>query len=55
LKKTKPDTEEFAKIMQVFPDLLRMTTESEDMFLMLHGVTALKTFIHLGHKHVLKL
>jgi hypothetical protein len=28
--------------------------KSEDMFLLLHGTTALKTFIHQASTHVLK-
>jgi len=29
--------------------------KSEDMFLLLHGTTALKTFIHQASNHVLKI
>lgn len=56
LKKTKDkDSEDFIKITNVFPKLLDFVLKSEDMFLLLHGTTALKTFINLGHKEILKL
>ena len=54
LKYTKTD-DDFEKIVAVFPQLLSFIERSEDMFLLLHGTTALKTFIHLAHVHVLKL
>lgn len=53
LKHTKKD-EEFEKIVAVLPDLLTYIEKSEDMFLLLHGTTALKTFIHHASPHVLK-
>lgn len=49
LKKTKKkDSVEFALIIDVFPKLLDYINKSEDMFLLLHGTSALRTFIHLG-------
>jgi hypothetical protein len=50
LKKTKEkNSEDFKKITDVFPKLLEYVLKSEDMFLLLYGTTALKTFVHLGH------
>lgn len=40
--------------MDVFPQLLDYVHKSEDMFLLLHGTAALKTFIHLGSQEILK-
>jgi hypothetical protein len=55
LKKTKDKTSpEFVKIMDQFPKLLEYVLKSEDMFLLLHGTSTLKTFIHLGHQEILK-
>ena len=54
LKKTKDHaTPEFEKIIDAFPALLEYVRNSEDMFLLLHGTSALRTFIHLGHKEIL--
>jgi len=41
--KTEEDQE---KIVAVFPQLLNYVDRSDDMFLLLNGTTALKTFIH---------
>lgn len=55
LKKTKDkQSSDFAKIIDQFPKLLEYVYKSEDMFMLLHGTTALKTFIHLGHTEILK-
>lgn len=55
LRKTKDkQSADFAKIIDVFPKLLEYVHKSEDMFLLLHGTAALKTFIHLGSKEILK-
>lgn len=49
LKKTKDKTSpEFGKIMHVFPKLLNYVHKSDDMFLLLNGVSTLRTFINLG-------
>ncbi len=49
LKKTKDKTSpEFGKIMDVFPKLLNYVHKSDDMFLLLNGVSTLRTFINLG-------
>ena len=53
MKHTKTD-EDFEKIVAVLPKLLTFIEKSEDMFLLLHGTTALKSFIHLASPHVLK-
>ena len=39
----------------MFPKLLEYVLKSEDMFLLLHGTSALRTFIHLGHEQILKI
>ena len=47
LKKSKgKKQEDFAKIIDVFPQLLEYIRKSDDMFLLLHGTSTLKTFIH---------
>lgn len=52
-KTTQPD--EFNKIIVLFPQLLNIVHKSDDMFLHLHGTTALKTFIFTGHQEILKI
>ena len=47
--------EEFEKIIGVFPQLLNFVKKSEDMFLLLHGTTAIKNFIFVGHVEILKI
>jgi len=54
LKNAKTE-EDKAKVIEVFPKILAYVEKSEDMFLLLNGTQTLKTFIHLGHKHVLRL
>lgn len=57
LRKTNKDNKEspdFQKILEVFPRILDYVYKSEDMFLLLHGTAALKTFIHLGAQEILK-
>ena len=50
LKKTKDhQSADFNKIIDQFPKLLEYVAKSDDMFLLLHGTSALRTFIHLGH------
>ena len=51
LKKTDREKypEDFTKIVAVFPQLMGFVKKSEDVFLLLHGTTALKNFIFLGH------
>lgn len=50
LKKTKNHmSEEYNKVIDVFPALLKYVLKTEDMFLLLHGTSALRTFIHIGH------
>lgn len=29
--------------------------KSDDMFLLMHGTTAIKTFVHLAHKKILEI
>ena len=57
LKKTDREkhAEDFCKIVAVFPQLLGFVKKSEDVFLLLHGTTALKNFIFLGHQEILKI
>jgi len=54
LKKAKSE-EERSKIIAVFPELVNFIEKSDDMFLLLNGTTALKTFIHLAHTQILEL
>lgn len=55
LKKTKDKSSpEFVKIIETFPKLLEYVNKSEDMFLLLHGTSTLRTFIHLGSQEILK-
>lgn len=56
LKKTKDhQSADFTKIIEQFPKLLDYVNRSEDVFLLLHGTSALRTFIHLGHQEILKI
>ena len=52
LKNSKSD-EDRAKVVAVFPDILKYVEKSDDMFLLLNGTQTLKTFIHLAHKQIL--
>jgi hypothetical protein len=52
LKQARTD-EERGKVAGVFPELLSFMERSDDMFLLLNGTTALKTFIHLAHQQIL--
>ena len=54
LKKTDREahSEDFKKIVSIFPKLLNFVRKSEDMFLLLHGTTALKNFIFVGHQEI---
>lgn len=55
LKKTDKESSDFNKIIDVFPKILDYVNKSEDMFLLLYGTQTIKTFIYLGHIHILKL
>lgn len=48
LKRTNRTTPEFGKILDFFPKLLHYVQRSDDMFLLLNGVSTLRTFINLG-------
>ena len=48
LKKTNRTTPEFGKILDLFPKLLQYVHKSDDMFLLLNGVSTLRTFMNLG-------
>lgn len=52
LKNSKTE-EDKAKVIETFPKILHYVEKSDDMFLLLNGTQTLKTFIYLGHKHVL--
>ena len=43
------------KIVDVFPKLLNYVKKSDDMFLLLHGTSALRTFINLAAPDILKI
>ena len=49
LKRTK-DGPELGKIVDVFPNLLQFIGKSDDMFLLLHGTSALRIFISVASK-----
>ena len=49
LKRTK-ESPELKKIVEVFPNLLSYVGKSDDMFLLLHGTNALRTFISIASK-----
>jgi len=34
---------------------MQYVAKSDDMFLLLHGTAALRTFIHIAHKEILKI
>ena len=57
LKKTDREkhSDDFKKIVAVFPQLMNFVKKSDDMFLLLHGTTALKNFIFLGHQEILQI
>jgi hypothetical protein len=57
LKKTDKSKhpEEFGKIIKVFPQLINFVLKSEDMFLLLHGTSAIKNFIFVGHVEILQI
>jgi hypothetical protein len=48
LKKTNRTTPEFGRILDLFPKLLSYVQKSDDMFLLLNGVSTLRTFMNLG-------
>jgi len=48
LKRTNRATSEFGKILDLFPKILEYVHKSDDMFLLLNGVSTLRTFINLG-------
>jgi hypothetical protein len=53
LRKTKNhQSDEFIKIIDTFPIILNYVYKSEDMFLLLHGTAALRTFIHIGSEEI---
>lgn len=54
LKKAKHE-EEISKIVSIFPDLMGFVEKSDDMFLLMHGTAAIKTFVHLAHKQILEI
>lgn len=41
--------------MSVFPKILNFVHKSDDMFLLLHGTTALKNFVFVGHVEILEM
>jgi hypothetical protein len=42
------------KVVDVFPQLMQYVLKSDDMFLLLHGTSALRTFIHIAHQEIKK-
>lgn len=52
LKKTDPETEEHAALIDIFPILLQISLESEDVYLLLHTTSTLRTFIAVSHEKI---
>ena len=55
LKKSQSSKEQFKVIIQVFPQILEYVNNSDDMFMLLHGTAALKSFICIGHAEILQI
>lgn len=52
LKKTDPESEEHSNVIDIFPVLLQIALESEDIFLLLHSTSCLRTFIAISHEKI---
>jgi hypothetical protein len=52
LKKTDADSEEHCAVIDIFPILLQIAIESEDVYLLLHTTSTLRTFIAVSHKKI---
>lgn len=55
LKKSHASSPEYTKVVELFPMILKLVNQSDDMFMLLHGTAAIKDFICYGHEAVLKI
>lgn len=54
LKKTDKDSQEHAALVDIFPILLQIALESQDVFLLLHTTSTLRTFIAVSPEQIKK-
>ena len=55
LKKTDPESQEHNAVIDIFPLLVDIALESEDVFLLLHTTSCLRTFIAISHEKIKQL
>lgn len=52
LKKTDPQSQEHNAVIDIFPILLKIAMESDDIFMLLHTTSCLRTFIAISHEKI---
>ena len=52
LKKTDPESQEHVALIEIFPILLQIALESQDVYLLLHTTSTLRTFIAVSHEKI---
>lgn len=52
LKKTDPESQEHSAVIDIFPVLLQIALESQDIYLLLHTTSCLRTFIAISHEKI---
>jgi hypothetical protein len=52
LKKTDPESAEHSAVIDIFPILLQIALESEDLYLLMHTTSTLRTFIAISHEKI---
>jgi len=52
LKKTDSDSPEHNAVIDIFPILLQIALESQDLYLLLHTTSCLRTFIAISHEKI---
>jgi hypothetical protein len=52
LKKTDPESQEHNAVIDIFPILLQIALESQDIYLLLHTTSTLRTFIAVSHEKI---
>jgi hypothetical protein len=52
LKKTDPESAEHSAVIDIFPILLQIALESEDLYLLMHTTSTLRTFIATSHEKI---
>lgn len=52
LKKTDPGSQEHSAVIDIFPILLQIALESNDIYLLLHTTSTLRTFIAVSHEKI---